>query len=220
MGTVKRALPGNTASCWQKALLASYWEKPYTYLLRKRFRNIWSKFVKAANLACKYLLSFLYTSLLLRQPSKKIPQPCDMTYNLQFMWPLPPSAPLAKLCDFHSLFFCFSSDGRNPPNASPLANSLWISQLFARARAHSLCDFVISFPALLSLRPLSLFGSRAKMGRQREKARPRTSSRAPAPAEEQGLLVGNAAQLSPSLAGEREGCGNSLLSRFLTPATA
>lgn len=37
-----------------------------------------------------------------------------MTYNLQFMWPLPPSAPRAKVRDFRSLFFCLFGNGRNP----------------------------------------------------------------------------------------------------------
>lgn len=150
--------------------------------------------------------------MFLRLP--KIPQPSDMTYNLQFMRPLPPSAPPAKLCDFYSLF--------SPPSFLATARTLkrfssrklhvdFIS--FARTRAHSLCDFVISFPALLSLRPLSLSGSGAKVGRQSE----RRHGPEP-PLEPQPLLKKRgcrwATTLSRSLAGEREGCGNSLLSHF------
>lgn len=71
------------------------------------------------------------------------------------MWPLPPSAPRAKLCDFYSLFFFSLSWQRlEPSNASPLANSMWISYLLReheRTRSVTLWSlFLLCFLCALS----------------------------------------------------------------------
>lgn len=95
-------------------------------------------------------------------------------------------------CGFH--IFC--------ANMSALA--LWLCDLFS-------C-FAFSAPSL----PLWQRGQSGQA--EREEARPRTSSQAPAPAEEEGLPVGNDAQ--PISRWRKGGMWKFIVVAFLTPATA
>lgn len=103
--------------------------------------------------------------------------------------------------------------GSKPSNVLPCKFQVDFISL-VRSRAQRFCDFMISFPASLSPRCLSLLAAGPKWAGRKRRHGPEPPLK-PQPLVQEGLLVGT--PLSRSLAGEREGCGNALLSHFLTP---
>lgn len=118
--------------------------------------------------ACKYSLLALYPSLLLCLSLFHSPlaalnptvqwDVCFMTYNLQFTW----------LLHYVDSVIWSQSQPQSEPMQIPGGFHILSMSVWAR-----FCDFMISFPASLSLRSLPL-GSRAKVGRERERHGPET----------------------------------------------